>query len=508
MDAIMEHVRCSPGMRRRAPRCEVRLAWLAAALGLTPQLLAAQPSRPGGATAVVSGTVYDSVARRVLPGVTVQYIAADSLASRGFSARTDSAGRYELSDVPAGRYLAGFFHTANDTLGIETGPRLVELSRGEQRLDLATRSPGTVINSMCAGIERADSTGLLIGHVRDGDAELPIVGAIVAAEWTETTIEGANIDERTARLTAATQGPGWFAICGVPSDALISVRATTDADSSGVVMVNVPANDVRHLTFLIGGATSVPNPTAGAADRRDSAGVSRPASVLRGRSRLTGTVRNDKGQPVHNAHVMLWGTEIEVVTNDRGVFTLDSLPGGTHTLEVRAVRHAPAHAIVHLSARRPAMANVTLAQAPAVLSSVTVRGELVYSQRLAGFDERRGEGWGLLGHFMSPSEIERRPRTRLAALLQGMSGVFVDNRRSGATVRMRASGDPNGFCTPSLYVDGTRDADADFNRYQSDLIAGVEVYVREAWRPSEFIDGNACGAVVIWTRPAPRRNPP
>ena len=109
---------------------------------------------------------------------------------------------------------------------------------------------------------------------------------------------------------------------------------------------------------------------------------------------------------------------------------------------------------------------------------------------------------------MSPSEIERRPRTRLAALLQGMSGVFVDDRRGGATVRMRASGDPNGFCTPSLYVDGNRDIDADFNRYQSDQIAGIEVYVREAWRPSEFLDGNACGAVVIWTRPAPTRKSP
>ena len=484
-----------------------RATGLGAALVLAPCVLAAQPSRTTASSAVVNGTVYDSIARRALPGVTVQFVAADSADSRGFAARTDSAGRYHLSDVPAGRYLAGFFHTGTDTLGLETGPRLVELSAGEQRVDLATRSPATVIRSICPSMERADSTGLLIGHVRESDAQLPIAGAVVAAEWTETIIEGANIDEVIARLSAQTEGPGWFAICGVPSDALISVRAARDADSSGVVMVHVPANDVRHLTFLVGGATSVPNAAAVPSDRRDSTST-RPKSVLRGRARLTGIVRDDRGRPVHNAHVMLWGTEIEVVTNDRGAFTLDSLPGGTHTLEVRAVRHAPAHAIVQLSAQRPATIGVILTQAPAVLSSVTVRGELVYSKRLSGFDERRGEGWGLLGHFMSPSEIERRPRTRLAALLQGMSGVFVDDRRGGATVRMRASGDPNGFCTPSLYVDGNRDIDADFNRYQSDQIAGIEVYVREAWRPSEFLDGNACGAVVIWTRPAPTRKSP
>ncbi len=463
--------------------------------------LAAQPARGAGA-AIVTGIVFDSIARRVLQGVTVQYIAADSVGSRGFAARTDSSGRYRLSDVPAGRYLAGFFHTDDDTLGLETAPRLVTLATGEQRVDLATRSPTTVIASVCPVTERGDSTGLLIGHVRESDAGVPIVGAAVSVEWTETIIEGANIDEVTARLTTETQGPGWFAICRVPSDALVSVRASRGTDSSGVVIVNVPAADVRHLTLFVGGSRSVPNTAMMSSDRRDSSAV-RPASVLRGGARLTGIVRDDKGQPLHNAHVMLWGTEIEVVTNDRGAFTLDSLPGGTHMLEARAVRHAPAHAIVHLSAQRPATTSVTLAEAPAVLSSVTVRGQLVYARSLEGFEERRGEGWGLLGHFISPAEIERRPRTRLAGLLQGMSGVFVDSRRNGATVRMRSSDDPNGYCTPSLYVDGTRDIEADFNQHQSDRIAGIEVYVREAWRPSEFLDGNRCGAVVIWTRAAP-----
>ena len=496
-----------PEMKRRAKpaRVGVRTAGAIAALALAPCVVTAQSSRAAApATSVVSGTVYDSITRRFLPGVTVQYIAADSLGSRGFATRADSSGRYRISDVPAGRYLAGFFHTADDTLGLESRPRLIELSAGQQRVDLATRSPATVIRTMCPSLERPDSTGLLIGHVRETEAALPIVGAVVTAEWTETVIEGANIDERTARLTGHTEGSGWFAICGVPTDALISVRAARDADSSGMVMVHVPANDVRHLTFFIGGAATVPNPGAASVDRRDSTAV-RPTSVLRGRARLTGVVRDDKGRPVHNAHAMLWGTEIEVLTDNRGMFTLDGLPGGTHTLEVRAVRHAPAHAIVHLSARHPATASLTLTQTAAVLSSVTVRGELVYSRHLAGFDERRGEGWGLLGHFMSPSEIERRPGTRLGALLQGMAGVFVDNRRGGVSVRMRSSENPNNFCTPSLYVDGNRDTDADFDRYQSDQIAAIEVYVRDAWRPSEFLDSNACGAVVIWTRPAPPR---
>src|SRR5688500_19776681 len=104
-----EPCRCIRGMGSRTAWWGVRLAaraWLLAAVCLAPRLLAAQPSRAAGAVAV-SGTVYDSIARRVLPGVTVQYIAADSLSCRGFYALTDSAGRYRLTVVPAWRLIAG-----------------------------------------------------------------------------------------------------------------------------------------------------------------------------------------------------------------------------------------------------------------------------------------------------------------------------------------------------------------------------------------------------------------
>lgn len=492
----------------------VKSRWCAAslvvALAVGPAAIAAQQSRgdtrpeTGRAGAVVMGTVYDSITRVFLAGIMVQYVGADdSLRSRGFSARSDTSGRYLLTDVPPGRYLAGFFHTGTDTLGIETGARVIDVRSGEQHIDLATRSPKTVIRSMCPASDIADSTGLIIGHVRDAETDEPVMGASVVVEWAETVIEGVRMRARVARLTEQTHGPGWFAICGVPSDALLSARAAKDADSSGFVMVNVPADGVRHITFLIGGATAVPiGPDAPRAAGDTTAG---PLTVLRGRARLTGTIRDEKGRPVENAHALVWGTELEAVTNARGVFTLDSLPGGTHTLEVRAVRYAPVYLTVQLSPQRPAMTDVTLVQRAVTLSTVTVRGSLVYSKRLAGFDERRGEGWGLVGHFMSPAEIERRPRTRLSGLLQGMTGVFVENRRGGATVRMRSASDPNSYCTPSLYVDGTRDMVADFNAFQSDEIAGIEVYVRDAWRPSEFLDSNSCGAIAIWTRAPPTR---
>ena len=451
----------------------------------------------------MTGSVYDSIARVVLRGVFVQYVGAeDSTRSRGFSARTDSSGRYVITDVLPGRYLAGFFQTETDTLGIETGPRVVEVRAGEQHVNLATRSPKTVIRSMCPAGEAADSAGLLIGHVRDADADEPIVGASIVLEWSETVIEGVNMRQRVARLSEQSEGPGWFAICGVPTDALLTAYAAKGADSSGFVLVSVPPEGVRHVTLRIGGATAVP--IGPAAQRAEGDTTPGPLTVLRGRARLTGTIRDEKGRPIEGAHVLVWGTELEAVTNGRGVYALDSLPGGTRTVEVRAVRYAPVFSTVQLSAAQPAVADMALVQRAVTLSTVTVRGELVYSRRLADFEARRSEGWGLVGHFISPAEIERRPGTRLSGLLQGVTGVFVDNRRGGAVVRMRSTGDAGSYCTPSLYVDGVRDVVADFNEYQSDRIAGVEVYPRDTWRPSEFIDGNACGAVAIWTR-VPRK---
>ena len=450
------------------------------------------------ATGSITGVVYDSIARAPLRGVIVELMKVDDGdRMRGFSATSDSAGRYSIAGVPVGRYLAGFINVASDTLGIEPNARAVVVTPGAQRVDLAIPSARTVVNSLCPASTPADSTGLLMGHVRLSDTALPADSASVAVEWTETTLRGVIIEEETVRVTGDTKGAGWFAICGLPSDVMLSVRASRGADSSGYIGVDVPLNGLRHITMHVGGATLVPLPQPARRTGEDSTAMP-VQTVLRGRARLTGTVRDAKGKPVSNARALVWGTNLEAVTNDRGTFALDSLPGGTHTLEIRHLGYAPTQAIVQLAAERPATSEVVLAERPAVLGTVTVKSQLAYSRNLADFDARRLEGWELVGQFLGPADLEKRPNTRLSSLVQEMQGVYVDNRRGGGTVRMRAAG--NSYCTPSLYVDGVRQLDADFNAFGSDRIAAIEVYPREAGRPSEFMDGNACGSIIVWTR--------
>jgi hypothetical protein len=300
--------------------------------------------------------------------------------------------------------------------------------------------------------------------------------------------------------------PGWFAICGLPSDAALEARAFAGGDSSGFIEIDVPSNGLRHVTFLVGGASLVTLPPT---DTVPGAAIL-PETAWRGRARLTGTVTDSAGKPVVGAHATVWGTKLDAATNDRGMFTLSDLPGGTHTLNVRAVGYAPRATTVHLAESRPATTTVVLGKPAEILSTVTVRGQLVYSANLADFNRRRRTGFG---QFRTSDEIARRGKNaKLSQLLQDVLGVRVQtiNGRSIVTMQRNATQVANVAsmrvpCTPSLYVDGRLDIFGDFDIYYSDEIAGIEVY-REHNRPFEFLDHrNACGTVAIWTRDVPKQ---
>src|SRR5688572_33242007 len=95
------------------------------------------------------------------------------------SAVTDTAGRYAVSNLPAGRYVAGFFHDALDTLGLVGVPRAVNVADTAATLNLATPSPRTIISTICGASSVTDSVGLLIGHVNRSGTSTPIAGATV-----------------------------------------------------------------------------------------------------------------------------------------------------------------------------------------------------------------------------------------------------------------------------------------------------------------------------------------
>jgi hypothetical protein len=459
----------------------------------------------------VNGTVFDSIHNAVLSGARVQLVGASGdIAGRSFSATTDAAGRYAIPDVPLGSYVAGFFHPSLDTLGIETPSRRVEI-RASAQINLATPSAKTLMQGICPTRPSDEPSALLIGHVRETDSEQPIVGAKVMVEWTETVIDGTGVRTRPRVGTVDTDGPGWFAICGLPADIALAARAARGADSSGFVEIELPEDGLRHVTLFVGGGAlqQVGGPAAVTPD----APRTETRRAWRGAARVSGRVTDPRGQPVANAQVAVWGSDRDARTNETGMFTLDSLPGGTQTLEAKALGFTPVRMVVQLAENRPATADVKFTERAQVLSTVAVRGELLYSRHLAEFDRRRRGAFA--GFFITPKELEDRPVVPLTSVLQDVPGVTT-NVRSGsreipvylATVGVGDGTGPGAtagrnFCPPTLWVNGMPDRSNDYDRYRSDEIAAIEVYRRSHERPLELTDNNVCGAIAIWTRPRP-----
>jgi hypothetical protein len=359
-----------------------------------------------------------------------------------------------------------------------------------------------------------DSAGLLIGHVNRTGTSSPIAGATVTVEWGETIIEKGSVRQRNMAADATTQGPGWFAMCDVPGEVELTVSASSGVDSTGFVTVEVPRTGIRHVTFHIGGARRVPSMPIDTLSTVDTTlRVLKPEMVWRGDARLTGVVRDEKGQGVDGARVLVRGTNISTTSTDRGYFTLDSLPGGTHTLEVRSLGYLPASAIVHLAAEQPAQAEVFIGDRLVTLETVRVTATLVFSRNLAKFQTNRERNIG--GTFVGPREIERYRGMRFSNLLQSIPGVRL-SYRDGFSVLMDYTGTDDGhnmgLCVPQFYIDGQRSQYSGSEiegLFRAEEIAGLEVYVRENQRPIEFQDINSrCGAIAIWTRPELRRRPP
>jgi hypothetical protein len=467
------------------------------------------------AVATVRGTVYDSIGRRPLAAATVQLTGrSDSVAGRVFSTTTDSAGRYTIEAVPPGDYLAGFFHPALDSLGVEFRPAELEVRRASHVLPLGVPSARTLARELCPEGTFNDTLGAIIGHVRETGSGRPLAGARVTVEWNEWLIGQSGIRDRGREIASTANSAGWYGMCALPVDIPLVVRALLpDAaardgapiDSSGYVEVTLPEAGLRPVTFLVGGAQSL------AIMARDTATMATGfldtslVRVRRGNVRLTGTVVNAQHQPVPDSRVAIWGTGRSATVNARGTFTLDSLPGGTHTLEVRAIGYVPVRSIVHLGGSDPANVHVELGERAVALPTITVRGQLVYSRALQRFEERRR---GAVGHFIPPEEIERRPFTRPTDLLMQVPGVTVrDYPGLGRVVATRSA--TGSYCTPFFFVDGRRSflsaAEIDQFHYPSE-IAAVEVYPRPSMVPAEFQVGvGTCGAVVIWTRPPAQR---
>ena len=447
------------------------------------------PASSLGAQASVIGTVTDSVGHHPVVGALVQLAASGSYAK---STTTDSLGAYRITDVPPGTYLIGFFHATLDSLGIDLSPKQVTVAAGgEQRIDLAIPPAQRIAAQLCRGTADRDSTGLLVGHLRDADTRQPRAGTVTVL-WMELTIGQGGVHRSRQQVPIKTDNIGWFAMCGLPSDAVLQASAQAGDEESGAVELQLPAGGLLLRDFLVSRADSL---VPVYDDSSQVKGVLPLPMLRRGSARVSGVVHNDKGKPVANAQVSVPGTGVDGRTEESGTFQLGGLPSGTQTVEVRAIGFEPKRVSVDLTRERLTTVDVVLDRPVQTLDAVKVYGK--GNAAMVEFQRRLKAGWG---HILTPADIARRGAFQATDLFRTIPGVRVAQGRGfSSTILVRG-------CRPTVYLNGMRmddDAASDIDMLVTPTeLTAVEVYTA-ASRPAEFF-GNSCGSVVLWAGMLPR----
>lgn len=269
------------------------------ALAILAGSLQAQ-SRPGR----IRGVVVDSLLGATLPGARVH------LAPLNRDAGTDSAGRFIFDSVPPGEWAVSFHHPALDALRLVEPAAQVRVFAGATTVvTLATRAFEAVRDPLCADTPDSLSSTVAFGAVRTADGSA--VRMQVTVTWMLAITPDGVPRSGTVRMTYDGQDQAWFA-CGIVEggwframvrDSTRSASALLKLGSRGVV--------VRDLYLSTGVA------------------------------RIAGTVRDEAGRPVQQAHVSIVDSDLAAETDEAGVFILPDAPNGTISLDVRAAGHRP-----------------------------------------------------------------------------------------------------------------------------------------------------------------------
>jgi hypothetical protein len=494
-------------------RCAV-VAACATAAALLPRAAAAQtprpprPAAPAPATKApatpapaaardtqsvrVSGIVIDSVSGDALAGAIVQMVLVENTALAR-SAVADSLGNFVFPAVPPGRYIVGFLHPVVDALGIEPPQRLAIVAPGTPlELDLATPSAATLRAALCGPAAPGDSSGALVGTVRDADSGTPIGGAKVVLTWRQLTFDASGLRFGERRAPATARADGTFAVCGAPSGLEIVASAEAPGRASGLIELRIPNRGLLSRDIALGDAKS-----AVAVTVVDSAVNGTPASrrtVRRGTARLTGTVRDSLERPVSGATLLVVGASTTGRSNEAGRFVLDGLPAGTYSLEARAIGFEPARVAVDLASGATRTTSVRLSRPATTLAAVVVKGKRdVRTERLDDFLRRKRQGFG---NFVTAEDIERRRPIYITDALRTIPGVRVSP--SGTGFGQSVTG--RGNCEPTIYLDGMRmfGGSTDLDSYiRPGDVAGIEVYNGPGGRPPQF-QGDC--VIAVWTK--------
>lgn len=463
----------------------LRLTHFAAALATlvavtAPAVAQVTPPTPPATVgfATVHGFVMDSIRKQPLSKAV---IFVEGTTRIGMS---DAAGNYRIDSIPAGSHRLSIAHPVLDTLGLLVMTPTMVMRPGEVlEVDLATPSPERVIGLRCApGLLQRFGPGALMGQVADPDSLKAAVGAKVQLVYQETLL---GFKGQPIVREGVVDSTGMYKICGLPTPIAGKLQVFRNGVSTGQVDVDITGQlGLRSLSIAAAQVATV------------SDTMGRTRRILSGNSRLTGKVLNKAGGPIQSARVSIDGAAPVAITNDRGEFTLDSLPSGTQTVEVRKIGYAATEKPVELSMRNVAQTTITLDVAELAPVRIVAGSDRVLED--LGYADRKRRG---LGTFIDGDKIAEQA-VRFSDAMRTVPGIRVAPAGNGRSV-LTNSRDPIGGCVVT-YVDNImwremQPGDLD-DFVQPSEVRAVEVYSSNN-TPMQFQAPGmtSCATIVVWT---------
>lgn len=339
----------------------------------------------------------------------------------------------------------------------------------------------------------------LFGMVRDAASGAAIDSVDVMVQWMNLTLGGTGIKRLLVSRRAVSDVGGHYTLCGVPSGATIVAWATRHDATTGAVFLAL-GRGPRQLDFTLDSLAR--NFTLDSEANRIPVSDAPPAAI--GTARYRAILREANGQPVSGARARILGRRY-VPADASGAVTIDSIAGGTQTLEVIAIGYLPERRVVNVRLGDASPDTVVLTSLKSVLDTIRVTA----GRDETGFDRRRSSK---LGQFITAADVERENPVNTTNLLRTRDGLRLQFEMDGR-IHIVATAAPD-TCTPTIIIDGfpankiavarvSGKADLDWAMHP-DEIGGVEIYNHPGLIPIEFQrwmpQPNRCGAIILWTR--------
>ena len=175
-------------------------------------------------TGTIEGVVLDSLGIEPLAGARVGMVGSNQ------TVFTDANGQFVIRGLTGGRYQISISHPSVEEVGFRPPPIIEEVVEG-QVTGVQFRMPAKsdVVFEACRDESQEDGSAAVLGQVVDRRGRA-LPGATVSLTWERfrATLGGVPQQADVLGLQATADADGYYRICGVPENQLLTIRGGFD----------------------------------------------------------------------------------------------------------------------------------------------------------------------------------------------------------------------------------------------------------------------------------------